>query len=246
MACLTPFPVVYRCNGLIKNCTIANNVSEVGDWDGGTMTIENCIIGYNGDYGAPQVSIYGGGTLNISYCDVQGGLEGIDSDGTVNWGLGNIDIAPYFVQLGYWEGEPLELVEGDYHLQSQAGRWDPNQNDWVYDANTSRCIDAGNPGCPLSEELENGNNLRINMGAYGGTAQASMAPYDWLAPYGWALLGDLSNDGVVDYVDLAGQVEDWLISANEQPGDLNRDGMVNMVDFAALTDDWQQVTNWAE
>jgi len=47
-------------------------------------------------------------------------------------------------------------------------------------------------------------------------------------------------------MDLAGQVEDWLKSANEQPGDLSRDAIVNMVDFAALAGDWLQVTDWAE
>jgi hypothetical protein len=248
MACLGPFPVVHRCNGLIKNCTIANNVFGVGDWDGGSMIMENCIITNNGNDGDPQVSIYGGGTLNISYCNVQGGLEEIDSDGTVNWGLGNINTDPCFVQLGYWVGE--ELVEGNYHLQSNGWRLSKDGSDWTYDDVTSRCIDAGNPGSALGNELltvlaedqnsERGANLRINIGAFGGTSQASMAPD------GWALLADLSNDGIVDYVDLAGQVEDWLTSANEQAGDLNRDGVVNMKDFAVLAKDWLQVTGWAE
>ena len=67
-----------------------------------------------------------------------------------------------------------------------------------------------------------------------------------MPPYGWAFLSDLSNDGIVDYVDLAGQVEDWLTSASEQPGDLNHDGIVNMKDFAALAEDWLQITDWAE
>lgn len=77
-----------------------------------------------------------------------------------------------------------------------------------------------------------GENLRINMGAYGGTAEASMPPYDL------ALLADLTNDGTVGYADLAGQTQDWLRSANQQPGDLNRDGIVNIADFILLTRDW--------
>ena len=85
-----------------------------------------------------------------------------------------------------------------------------------------------------------GVNLRINIGAYGGTTEASMPPY------GWALLGDLTNDGIIDYEDLAGQIEDWLTSANEQPGDLNRDGLVNMEDFSRLAENWLQVTDWVE
>ncbi|GAH13907.1 unnamed protein product, partial [marine sediment metagenome] len=91
---------------------------------------------------------------------------------------------------------------------------------------------------PDDPNNEWGENLRINMGAYGGTAQASMPPY------GWALLGDLSNDGIIDYVDLGGQVKDWLTTASQQPGDLNRDGIVNMADFALLAQDWLAKTSW--
>ena len=45
--------------------------------------------------------------------------------------------------------------------------------------------------------ITSGTNLRINMEAYGGTAEASMPPYDW------ALLSDITNDGTVDFVDFA-------------------------------------------
>jgi hypothetical protein len=42
---------------------------------------------------------------------------------------------------------------------------------------TSPCIDGGDPNDkPLNELLPNGN--RINMGAYGGTLQASLSPYE--------------------------------------------------------------------
>lgn len=227
-------PVVFGCKGSIKNCTIADNVSGLSV---GNATIENSII-YNNNDGGSQIAVENEATLNISYSNVQGGLGGIVGAGTVNWGPGNIDTDPCFAQLGYWEEEPWELVEGDYHLQSQAGRWDPNQNDWVYDANTSRCIDAGNPGCPLGEEPNDANNIRINMGAYGGTVEASKSPANW------ALLADLTNDGIANFADLAEQTEDWLKSASEQPGDLNRDGVVNGIDFSLLASDWQQIANW--
>lgn len=45
---------------------------------------------------------------------------------------------------------------------------------WVYDDSNSLCIDAGDPNSDWSDELwPNGN--RINMGAYGGTPQASLS-----------------------------------------------------------------------
>lgn len=239
VGCGLLFPVVFDCGGLIKNCTIANNASGISVFGGKLLTIENCII-YNN--GGSQIEVLSGSTLDISYCDLQDGLEGIAGNGAVNWGLGNIDAYPYFV----------DVTNEDYHLRSEGWRWSKyliHGSHWTYDYVSSQCIDAGNPGSPLDNELLTipddpnhvwGVNLRINMGAFGGTAQASMPPYDW------ALLGDLTNDGTVGYEDLAWQIKDWLTSANEQPGDLNRDGIVNMIDFAVLADGWLQMTDWAE
>lgn len=61
----------------------------------------------------------------------------------------------------------------DYHLQSERGRHWPEYNIWVLDTVTSPCIDAGDPNADFSNEpCPNGS--RINMGAYGGTAYASL------------------------------------------------------------------------
>jgi hypothetical protein len=60
----------------------------------------------------------------------------------------------------------------DYHLKSQAGRWDPLSQSWVQDDITSPCIDAGDPDAEIGEEPSSNGGI-INMGAYGGTNQAS-------------------------------------------------------------------------
>jgi hypothetical protein len=76
--------------------------------------------------------------------------------------LGNIEVDPCFA----------DPENRDYHLKSQIGRWNPNNHTWVEDNVSSLCIDAGEPDSDfLEESLPNGN--RINMGAYGGTKQAS-------------------------------------------------------------------------
>ena len=204
----------YSSNLTIINCTITKNeaVDDGGGiWCGQNTAIKNCIIWDNsGDeiYGAPK----------IYYSDVQGG-----------WlGEGNIDIAPYFVDPN----------NSDYHLKSEGWRWDTDTNGWTWDSVTSRCIDAGNPGCdPNDEPLPNSSN-RINMGAYGGTAQASIPPHDW------ALLADLNNDGIVNFEDYAKQVIDWSNSEDCQPGDLDRDGVINMTDLALSVEDWLKETTW--
>ena len=131
----------------------------------------------------------------------------------------------------------------DYHLKSQAWRWDNERGRWHYDEVTSPCIDAGNPGSALQDELLTapdapnnlwGVNLRINMGAYGGTDQASMAPH------GASLLADITNDGLVNMNDFAAQAL-YLCQppmTSPIPGDLNRDGLVDAKDLVLLAEDW--------
>jgi hypothetical protein len=138
----------------------------------------------------------GPSTLNITYSDLAGGPTGIHIGGgsILNWGAGNIDADPLFAKPGYWvdSDDPNRAVEpghrnavwidGDYHLKSEAGRWtlanwvesDPNSKNWVLDEVTSPCIDRGDPSSPVGDEpMPNGGI--INMGAYGGTREASMS-----------------------------------------------------------------------
>jgi hypothetical protein len=77
-------------------------------------------------------------------------------------GIGNVGVDPFFADPN----------NGDYHLKSQADRWDPVSESWIMDDVTSPCIDAGDPNSPVGDEPEP-NGGRINMGAYCGTAEAS-------------------------------------------------------------------------
>ena len=152
-------------------------------------------------------------------------------------GTGNIYTDPCFV----------DAENGDYHLLSTGWRWDVQRKVWTWDDITSRCIDAGNPGANLQNEPMSldvdpsnlyGTNVRINMGVYGGTAEAS------IGPWGWSLCGDVTNDGIVDSDDLSEQLIDWLQSGDEQWSDLNRDGTVNLADMALLANEWLEETLW--
>lgn len=63
----------------------------------------------------------------------------------------------------------------DYHLRSKSGRWLPTggtNGTWQADGMHSPCIDVGDPGTPFNAELTP-NGARVNLGAYGNTAQAS-------------------------------------------------------------------------
>jgi subtilisin family serine protease/subtilisin-like proprotein convertase family protein len=63
---------------------------------------------------------------------------------------------------------------GDFHLKSQGGRYEPATGTWVIDSVHSPAIDAGDPASPFANEPAP-HGGRINMGAYGNTAQASKA-----------------------------------------------------------------------
>ena len=65
-----------------------------------------------------------------------------------------------------------------------------------------------------------------------------------MPPYDWALLADLTNDGITNLEDYAAQTTDWLETAEEQPDDLDRDGTVDVNDLARLAQDWLKHTIW--
>ena len=174
----------------MTNCTISQNRSSQGggaflaighgsEPNSGAVKILNCIIA-DGDK-----EFWSDGTpVEVSCtCFANGGVDQNDPNGWLTWGPGNIVADPCFAKPGYWDpngtaDDPNDdyFVEGDYHLKSQFGRWDPNYGAWVADEVTSPCIDAGDPNSPVGDEPEP-NGKRINMGAYGGTAEASKKTY---------------------------------------------------------------------
>jgi predicted outer membrane repeat protein len=176
----------------IVNSTFADNWAKTwptldwrchlwGPWDDPAVNMTDCILWDREQSIIRAATLWGGQTVDtagaaiaIIHSDVRGGWPG----------EGNIDADPLFASPGYWgdASDPTVIapatrpnaiwVEGDYHLKSQAGRWDSTGGSWVLDEVTSPCIDAGDPNAPLGDEPEP-NGGRINMGAYGSTAQAS-------------------------------------------------------------------------
>ncbi|MHC4117630.1 MAG: right-handed parallel beta-helix repeat-containing protein [Planctomycetota bacterium] len=157
-----------RSAATLTNCTVSGNRAAIqaggisGDQSRAVLT--NCILWGNGPQ---QIS----GDASVSYSNIQGGWPG----------GGNLDIDPLFVRPGRLEAgaalagaDKHQWNEGDYHLKSRAGRWDPVGENWVTDNVSSPCIDAGEPTSVTGfEPLPNGGI--INMGAYGGTVEASMS-----------------------------------------------------------------------
>ena len=97
-------------------------------------------------------------------------------------------------------------------MKSQAGRWDPNSESWVKDDLTSPCIDEGDPISPIGlEPFPNGGI--INIGAYGGTTEASKSYFD-KPPCEIIVAGDINGDCIVDWRDFAIMTLHWLVNNN--------------------------------
>jgi len=153
------------------NPTIANNTIANNQIDGMILRvmvspsiIHNIISGHvngiNHNYvtGSPVISYNNLWDNDVNY------LLDNSSDDTLA-GPGSLSVDPLFA----------DSANGDYHLKSEAGRWNPAANDWLIDDITSPCIDAGDPDRPVGPEpIPNGS--RTNIGAYGGTAEASKSP----------------------------------------------------------------------
>ena len=59
----------------------------------------------------------------------------------------------------------------DFHPRSKAGRW--TTAGYAQDKEHSPAIDAGDPSAPVGAEPKP-NGHRLNLGRYGGTAEASL------------------------------------------------------------------------
>jgi len=185
----------------IINCVFQEN----SGWGGGIhicstndgVRITNCTFYDNEEY-----------AISVGYCSVvnvtlRNSIFWKNAGDVETYSIGKCgwpSVNDYYNLLGVIADPCFADPEGgDFHLKSEAGRWDPNSESWVVDANTSIAIDAGDPGSDWSlEPCPNGG--RINMGAYGGTAEASKSTLvecfpcehpdyaEWLArgaPYCW-------------------------------------------------------------
>ncbi len=181
---------VHGTDPAIRHVTLVNNSAAMEVYGGGEPTIEHAIL-WQSTY--HDVYVEGGYSLDMRYCCIQQGCSG----------EGNFSADPLFT----------DPAAGDYHLQSAHGRFlpqgEPDESGrgggvWVYDDQTSPCVDAGDPSlCPAGEMMPNGG--RLNIGAYGHTYQASRSP--------WPFRCDVDYDGSVGVQDLVILAGSWLVEA---------------------------------
>jgi len=237
-----PWACGIDCRG--GSATIINNTITHHNWFGlccstpaSTINIANNIITQNAYGIVANGWLCSGcsavGYLDISYNDVWGNslYDYFQSYGDPEWGY----FGPFGPRPGTGEisVDPLfaDPDSGDYHLKSQAGRWDANDGRWTKDEVTSPCIDRGDPSSDWTGELWP-HGKRINMGAYGGTPEASMSLS------GAGNIADMNRDGRVDCRDVNIITRLWLVEEPLLREDLDRDGFVSLRDIAILGRNW--------
>lgn len=207
----------------LTNCTLTGNTADRAGGiyfdDDTELTCKNCILWDNSDSsGAGEAAqIWATDTVYIN----QSCIQGWTGEFSEFVGTGNIGDDPCFAEAGYWAdaNDPNTIVEpndpnasrieGDYHLKSQAGRWNVDEGRWTIDDVTSPCIDAGDPMIPIGyEPFPNGGI--VNMGAYGGTAEASKSYFG--EPICETIVaGDMNGDCAVNFPDFGLMALHWMI-----------------------------------
>ncbi len=161
-------------NAIITNCIFVGNRTSGGSWSFGggiyvdeKATISNCTFVGNRSIGGSGSSMaWGGGIyadhardVTVINCILWGNYNGQISIEEPSCFIGycDIDQSGFAGMNGNIRQNPLfvDFTNGDFHLQSG-----------------SPCIDGGDPASDYSKEPAP-NGCRINMGAYGNTAEAT-------------------------------------------------------------------------
>ncbi len=157
----------------------------------------------------------------MAYSDVQGGEPGVfvQFGSTLNWGAGNIDADPMFVDAG----------NDDYHLVSGSPAIDAGHN-WAVVERTDADLDgnprfADDPGTP---DTGCGIPVVVDMGAY--EYQGNPFP---VKP------GDIDGNGVVNVTDFLLLLAAWGPCLEDCClADFDLNGDVGITDFLILLANW--------
>ncbi|MBA7484808.1 hypothetical protein ES707_20339 [subsurface metagenome] len=153
-------------NPTLTNCTFSGNSAGIG---GGmsnryksSPTVSNCILwgdtaGTAGAEIALADSAYPS-TLTISYSDVEGGSAAayVETNCTLNWGVGNIDADPMF-----FDASNPDPSLRDYHLRPGSPCIDAGDNNSI-PADTADLDNDGNTTEPLPFDID--TDVRISGG----------------------------------------------------------------------------------
>ncbi len=230
----------------IVNCSIiANTAGQAGGgvaalgWVGTSLTIDNSIVWNNSANNGPQLAVVthetgAPATLNVNFNDPQGGQVDVfvDTNSTLNWGPGNIDADPLFVDPDGPDDDPDTWGDNDYRLQADSPCIDAGDNEAV-PPDSADLDDDGDTDEPTPFDLD--GYARIVDGDGDEEADVDMGAYEFQThgPCPW----DLSGDGEVGPLDLALVLGFWGPNRGH-PSDLDGDGVVGPFDLALVLGNW--------
>jgi predicted outer membrane repeat protein len=206
------------------NCTFSGNSSD--DFGGAVnvsydadLQLVGCVLWDNLALDGDEIHIgYPGGesgTMIVSNSDVGGGEAGVTIDGgTLNWGTGNIDADPLFV----------DAVAGNFRLSPgslciDSGANNANATTTDLGGNPRFVDDPDTPDCPQAPG-QCGDPPVVDMGAY----EFQPCPWDCANP----------GDGFVGISDFLLLLAQW-----GGPGTCDFDGGgVGITDFLELLANW--------
>jgi hypothetical protein len=166
-----------------------------------------------------------GGTLSVLFSDVAGGATGVYVPaGTLDWGPGNIDADPLFVDPN----------NGDYHLLTGSPCIDAGANALVSadyaDLDGDGDVDEFTP-FDLDYEGRFFDDPNTPDSGCGSVAIVDMGAYEFGGTGPQPCVGDFDGDGDVDLSDLAELLGSYGVDAD---GDLDCDGDTDLTDLATL------------
>ena len=182
------FSSIDRGNGIsvsssyvtISNCTVFGNANKGISLSGSEITLRNTIIHADG---VGRYAINSWNALLSDYNDlfvtngaILGSLNGVVQPSLADWRRSGMDSNSLSTDPQF-----VNPTMRDLHLKSTAGSY--HGGAWTADGSSSPCIDmgigeAGLEPAPNTSPGHDVNIGRLNLGAYGGTEQASKTPLE--------------------------------------------------------------------
>jgi len=226
--CFGGSPVLGQCTFVGNVATERGGAVTISD---GAAAILNCVLWDNYAPAGPQLALeeeYWDPSVYVSYTDMSGGADAVwvDDDGLLEWGPGNIDADPLFLDPN---NADLRLLPGSPCIDAADNSAVPADTlDLDGDGDTDEPIPFdldGNPRFvddPGMPDCGNGTPPLVDMGAY--------------EFQGETCFGDLDGDNAIGLTDLAELLSNYGATSGAVygDGDLDRDGDVDLADLAAL------------
>jgi len=157
----------------LTNCTFSGNTAgDYGggmyNWLGGNPTLRNCILwGNTAGTDGNEIALESSSSIDVNYCDIEGGQAAIYNDGTatITWGS-NIDADPNF-----FDPDNPDPNLRDYHLRPGSPCIDAGDNSSV-PADTADLDGDGNTVEPIPFDID--GDVRFDDGDSNGSAIVDM------------------------------------------------------------------------